>query len=93
MAVVGRALLLTVDRADRTIHVEHDELRRVTVMNPFDPNAREIYQRGEVARARQPFRLETAHLAGRRRLSFGGFAYNNSPHCKITPETVGAETV
>ena len=33
MAVVGRAFLITVGRADRTIHVEHGELRRVAVMN------------------------------------------------------------
>jgi hypothetical protein len=89
MAVVGCALLLSVGRADRAIHVEHDELRRITVMNPVDPDARQIRKDGEVLVDRHQLGLEPSHLAGRCAAAFDRLAADEPPHRGITPEPVG----
>ncbi len=38
VAVVGRAFLVAIGRADAGVHVEDHHLRRATVMDPFDPS-------------------------------------------------------
>jgi len=48
VAVVSCAFLIAVGRAQGAVHVEHNQLRRVAVMNPVDPDAREVGQGGEV---------------------------------------------
>ena len=37
VTIVGRALLVTVGRADAGIHIENDLDRRPAVVNPVDP--------------------------------------------------------
>ena len=48
MAVVRRAFLIAMGRTDGNVHVEHDQLWRIAVMNPVDPDARKVSERGEV---------------------------------------------
>ena len=89
VAVVGRALLFAMGRADTAVHVEHDRLRRVAVMHTVDPMPGKIGQRGKVLVAGQKLRLEAPHLAGGRGLSFDGLAADNPAHRRITSQTVG----
>jgi hypothetical protein len=89
MIVVGAALLVATGRAFRRIHVKDDQLRRLTSMYAVDPSARENDQRGEVARARQPFRLETAHLAGRRRIPIETARVHDGPHRRVGRKPLG----
>ncbi len=89
MAVVGRALLLAMGRADRAVHVEHDELRRVAVMNPVDPDARKLSECGEVVVCGQQLSLEPPHLAGRCAATLDRLATDDPAHCGIAPEPVG----
>ena len=63
VAVVGSALLFAMGRAERTVHVEHDQLRRVVVMNPVDPDARKVSERGKVLVGGKKLRLEAPHLS------------------------------
>ena len=89
VTIVRRALLFAMGRADAAVHVENDHLRWAAVMNLVDPHPVHVGQDLNVYIGRQKFRLEAPHLAGRSRLSFDGFASNNPPHGRITPETVG----
>ena len=53
MAVVGAAFLLAVGRALARIHVEHDHLRRSTLVHLVDPLAGQVGKRGKVQRLRE----------------------------------------
>ena len=48
MAVIGRAFLIAMGRADGAVHVEHDHSRQLPRMNPIDPNTRQVREGGEV---------------------------------------------
>jgi hypothetical protein len=63
VAVVGRALLVAIGRADARIQVENHLLRRAAVVNPVDPKPGQIGKGGEVVVGRQELGLEAAHLA------------------------------
>ena len=89
VAVVRGTLLLTVGRADGAIHVEHDELRRIVVMNPVDPLARQISEGSEVLVDRQQLGLEPPHLAGRCSAALDRLAANDPAHRRIAAEPVG----
>src|SRR5688500_6982152 len=65
MPIIGAAFLFAVGRALARIHVEHDDLRRSPPAYFINPLTRQIDKSGEVLGSAQPFRLETAHLAGR----------------------------
>ncbi len=87
--VVGAALLCAEGRALARIHVEHDGPRRSPLVHGVDPISRQIGERGEVLRPRQPLGLEAAHLAGR-----GGGPRNRSvadhpTHRRIVAQTPG----
>jgi len=89
MAVVGCTLLLAMGRADRAIHIQHDQLRRLSLMNPVDPDTREIGQGDKVVIRGQQFCLELAHLAGRCAATLDGLAADDPAHRGIAPEPVG----
>ena len=89
MAVAGRALLLAMGRADRAVHVENDPLRWVAVMNPVDPDARKVSERGEVVIVGEELGLEPAHLADRCAATFNGRAADDPAHRGIAPEPAG----
>jgi hypothetical protein len=63
VTVVGRAFLLAVGLANRTIHVEDDLRHGLAPMDAINPNAREVHQRLKIVRLSQDLRLEQAHLA------------------------------
>ena len=88
VAVVRRSLLFAMGRADATVHVENDHLRRVPVMNTVDPRPVHVGQDFNVRIGRQKLRLEAAHLAGGRSLSFDGLASNNPTHGGITSKAL-----
>jgi hypothetical protein len=93
VAVVGRALLVAIGRADARIQVENHLLRRAAVVNPVDPKPVQIGQGGDVVVGRQKLALEASHLA-RRSSSLGhGSASNNPPHGRIVTEAVGVVDV
>ena len=87
-AVVRRSLMFAMGRADATVHVENDHLRRVPVMNTVDPRPVHVGQDFNVRIGRQKLRLEAAHLAGGRSLSFDGLAANNPTHGGITSKAL-----
>ena len=53
MPVPGRAFLITMGRADRTVHVKHDVLQAVAIMEPVDPLPVQIGQSRPVLRQGQ----------------------------------------
>ena len=59
-AVVRRSLMFAMGRADATVHVENDHLRRVPVMNTVDPRPVHVGQDFNVRIGRQKLRLEAA---------------------------------
>jgi hypothetical protein len=89
VAVVGRALLVAIGRADARIQVENHLLRRAAVVNPVDPKPVQIGQGGDVVVGRQKLGLEAAHLAGQSSLLGDGSAADNPPHSRIMPEAIG----
>jgi hypothetical protein len=93
VAVVGRALLVAIGRADARIQVENHLLRRAAVVNPVDPKPVQIGQGGDVVVGRQELGLEAAHLAGGRGLLGHGSSADNPPHGRIVTEAVGVVDV
>ncbi len=89
VAVVGRAFLLAMGRADGAVHVEHDQLRRLAVVNPVDPLARQVRKGSEVVVGRQQLGLEPPHLAGRGAAALDRLAADDPAHGGIAPEPVG----
>jgi hypothetical protein len=89
VAVVGRALLRAVSRADAAVDVEHQRRPGTSSLRALDPVPREIRQRGQVGRRRHRTRLEATHLARRRRRLRDRTAADDPPHRRITPEAVG----
>ena len=88
MTVVGRALLLPMGWADGAIHIQHDDLRRLPLVNPVDPDTGEIGENGKVVIRRQQFRLEPAHLAGRGSAPLNGVAADDPAHRRVTAQSV-----
>jgi hypothetical protein len=64
MAIVRAALLLAISRALARIHVEHNHLRRASLMYLVNPPSGQIVERGKVLGSAQPLCLEAPHLAG-----------------------------
>ena len=93
MAVVGRALLVAIGRADTGLQVENHLFRRTAVVNPVDPKPGQIGKGGDVVVSGQKLRLEASHLARRCGLLGHGSASNNPPHGRIMPEAVGVVDV
>ena len=89
MAVVRGALLPAMGRADRAVHAGHDELRRVAVMYPVDPDARKLSGCGEVVVGGRQLSLEPPHLAGGCAATLDRLAIDDPAHCGIAPQPVG----
>ena len=92
MAVVGRAFLLAMGRANGAVHVEHDDLQPVPCMHSVDPDSRKSGERGEVVVDCQQLSLEPAHLAGRCAAALDSLAADDPPHRGIAPEPVASFT-
>ena len=58
-------------------------------MHTVYPPLRQIGKRGEVRRTREPFRLETSHLARRGRSFVNRSVADDPPHCRITAQPFG----
>ena len=88
MPVPDAVLLLAMRRTDTRIHVEQNAPRGTPGVNTLNPAAGQIGERREVFPRRQPARLETAHLAGRRRATMSRLASDDPAHRGITPEPI-----
>ena len=62
-------------------------------MQPVDPGARQIGERRYVCFAREPFRLEAAHLAGRGCRPVHALPADNGTHRQIAGEPFGVVDV
>ncbi len=71
------------------IHVEDDDLRSLAVMNPVDPDPREVRQRRQVLLRRQPLRLEAPHLTGRGRTTIKALAVHDGAHRRVARQPFG----
>jgi hypothetical protein len=89
MSVVGRAFLLTIGLADRTVHVQGQVPHGPVFLQPVNPAPRQCVQRLQVLGLRQYFSLEAPHLAGRSRRAFRRPPANYLPHCWINREPFG----
>ena len=65
MPVPVRTLLLAMGRTDRAVHVQHDLLQPLAVLEAVKPLAVQIGQRCPVLGQRQSLRLEPPHLRRR----------------------------
>ena len=93
VAIPGRALLIAVDRALGTVHVERDDLRRLPVVHCVDPAAGKIREDGEVLGPRQHRGLEPAHGARGRCSALHRPAADKLAHYGIKPKAVGVVDV
>ncbi len=87
--VVGGALLITVGRALGTVHVEDDDLRFLAIMNPVDPESREVGQGRQVLLRCQPLRLEAPHLTGRGGTTIKALAVHDGSHRRVERQSLG----
>jgi hypothetical protein len=58
-------------------------------MHPVDPRSGEIDEGGKVLLARQPFRLETRHLARRSRSTIQTARVHDRPHRRVERQPLG----
>ena len=93
MPVPGGALLRAMDRTDRTVHVQHDVLQPVAIMEPVGPLAIQIGQRRPILRRGQRPGLEPPHLRGRSCLHIDSTATDHPAHDRIEGETIGVVDV
>jgi len=89
MPVPGRALLIAMGGADRAVHVQHDVLQPVTVMEPVDPLPVQVGQRRPVLGQGQRLGLEPPHLRGRCCLRIDSPAAHDLTHHGIEGQPVG----
>ncbi len=88
MPVPGRAFLIAMGGADRAVHVQHDVLQPVAIMEAVDPLAVQIGQRGPVLGQGQRLGLEPPHLRGR-----GCPRINSAPAHNLAHDWIKGETV
>jgi hypothetical protein len=93
VAVPGRTFLLAVGRALGAVHVEDDATRRLAVMDPVDPGARQIGEGLQVGIARQPLGLEATHLAARGGRVIQPLTTDDRAHDGIAGEPLGVVDV
>ena len=93
MPVPSGPLLIAVSGADRAVHVQHDELQPVAVMELVDPLAVQLGKRFPVLGQGQRLGLEPPHLGSRGRLRLDSPATHNLAHDRINRETVGVVDV
>ena len=88
MPVPGGAFLITVGGAHGTVHVQHDELQPVAVMEPVNPLAIQIGQRRPVLSQGKRLGLEPPHLGSRGRLRTDSPATHDLTHDRIEGQPV-----
>lgn len=88
MPVPGRAFLITMGRAEGTIHVQRDVLQPVMIMKAVNPLAVQIGQRLPVIWDGHRLGLEQPHQRGRGGLSIGCASAHNLAHDGIKGEAV-----
>src|SRR6516165_3276781 len=93
MAVIGAAFLIAVGRALARIHVEHDGLRRSSLVHLVDPLAGKIGESSKVLGSAQPLRLEPAHLAGRSRRPGDRPVAHYPAHRRVATQSLGVVQV
>ena len=93
MPVPGGSFLIAMGRTDRAVHVQHDILEPVAVMEPVDPLPVQIGQRRPVLRHGQRLGLEPPHLRGRGCLRIDGTATDNLTHDRDRAPAVGVVDV
>jgi DNA-binding transcriptional LysR family regulator len=89
VAVVGRAFLVAVGRADAGIHVEDHAFRRFAIINLVDPYPGQLGKGRDVVAGGQELSLEASHLAGRCRLFGDSTTAADPSHGRIVPQAVG----
>ena len=93
MPVPGGTFLIAMGRTDRAVHVQHDVLQPVAVVEPVDPLPVQIGQRRPVLRHGQRLGLEPPHLRGRGCLRIDGTATDDLAHDGIKSQSVGVVDV
>ncbi len=88
MAVPGGPFPITMGRADGTVHVQHDVLQPVAIVEPVDPIAVQVGQSRPVLWQSRRIGLEPPHLRRGGRLCIDGAPTHNLPHDRITGEPV-----
>jgi len=88
MSIPGGPLLIAVGGADRAVHVQHDELQPVTVMEPVDPLPVQVGQRRPVLGQGQCLGLEPSHLRGRGCLCIDSPSTHDLAHDRIEGQAV-----
>ena len=89
MAVPGGPFLITMGQADGTVHVQHDVLQPVVIVEPVDPLAVQVGQSRPVPGQSQRIGLEEPpHLRCGGRPCIDGAPTHNLPHDRITGEPV-----
>ena len=68
MPVPGSAFLIAMGWADGAVHVQHDILQAIAIVEPVDPFPVQVGQRLPVLGQGQRLRLEPPHLGSRGRL-------------------------
>ena len=61
VAVIGRAFLATMGRADGTVHIQDDGLERLASMHRVNPHARQIGEGGEISRGEKSEKVDNFH--------------------------------
>jgi hypothetical protein len=88
MTVPGGALLRSMGRADRAIHIQRDPLRWLAFLNSVDPLTRHISQCSAIVGGCQHLGLETPHLACRGGIGIHSPSADDLPHNRIKRQTI-----
>ena len=88
MPVPGGPFLIAMGRADRAVHVQHDILQAVAIMEPVDPLPVQVGQRFPVLGQGQRLGLEPPHLGSRGRLRIDRPATHDLAHHGIEGQPV-----
>lgn len=89
VAVPDRALLVAMDRAFGTVHVQRDALRCLPVVHGVDPAAGKVGQGFQILGPGQHLGLEPAHSTRRGSTVLHRPIADELPHHRITAEPVG----
>lgn len=89
MPVSSGTFLVPMGGADRAVHVQHDILQPVAVVEAINPLAVQVSQRRPVLGHSQRLGLEPSHLRGRCRLHVDGPTTNDLTHDRIEGQLVG----
>ena len=88
MPIPGSTFLIAMGRADRAVHVQHDVLQPIAVMEPVDPLPVQVGQRRPVLGHSKRLGLEPSHLRGRCRLRVNGTAAHDLAHDRVNGQSI-----